>query len=747
MNTPEDAEQRLQALNRRVELLASISSGLVFEYALETEDLRALHNPEFFLGNDCDEVLARIHAGEFTSPEAFIAAFVHKKDWSVAGKAHKELMQTGESRCNLRFLRDNQWVWGKVYCWLEYDCPGGKPVTVFGYIDDIASGAIHRGIIEKFVYSISDYFIYLDIPNNFYIRFNGSNKKTLFVHDEDSDYADATHDFVHHFVVEEDRAYAFAQMQPAKILEMLNRRGEHAFYVGIMDATGYRRKQFKYVYFDREKQLVLFTRFDVTTVYEEEREYNRKLKEALTLAQKDPLTGLYNKSATEQLIQNALSAFPEQTHAFMMLDIDNFKTINDNLGHMFGDAVLSEVSLKLKRLFRNNDIVGRVGGDEFSVLMTDIDDSMVAISKATEIVRLFRHSYTENGRVWEISVSVGITLSHGDHSFADLYQRADKALYTAKRKGKCAYHLYDETETYAETRQPKPVPVTPPAPGSGPKQIPQRFFDMLYSAVDVDTGVTMALALLGELYNVSRVYVLEQDPIRNTVSNTYEWCNKGIEPEKALYQNIPLAKVRYYNRFDANGVLHCPNVEDITPQLRGLPNSRGIRSMLQVLIMDSRVARGLIGFDECTRHRVFSQQEIDNLALVSKVLGTFILKKRFADQRNAAINAKILALDCQPHSIYVVDEDFHIVYANRPLMRLIPNGMADRKCYELFRTRSSPCPECPVVNYVDELGPQEIYNDFFNIWVQVTARAIPWEGVERAFLVSCVNITNTRRII
>ncbi|MEG2930129.1 MAG: GGDEF domain-containing protein, partial [Oscillospiraceae bacterium] len=85
-------------------------------------------------------------------------------------------------------------------------------------------------------------------------------------------------------------------------------------------------------------------------------------------AQKDPLTGLYNKVAMATLANKGLSESPYEQHALMVLDIDDFKGINDTLGHAFGDLVLIDVATKLKTAFRNNDVVGRIGGDEFSVL-------------------------------------------------------------------------------------------------------------------------------------------------------------------------------------------------------------------------------------------------------------------------------------------------------------------------------------------------------------------------------------------
>ena len=105
-------------------------------------------------------------------------------------------------------------------------------------------------------------------------------------------------------------------------------------------------------------------------------------------ALRDTLTGLYNKSATELLISQKLESDsrkdPAPLNALLLLDLDNFKAANDLMGHIFGDALLTEVSKKLTNVFRSSDILGRIGGDEFMVLMKDLPNEAVAIRKAHE---------------------------------------------------------------------------------------------------------------------------------------------------------------------------------------------------------------------------------------------------------------------------------------------------------------------------------------------------------------------------
>ncbi|MEG1446457.1 MAG: diguanylate cyclase [Ruthenibacterium sp.] len=167
-------------------------------------------------------------------------------------------------------------------------------------------------------------------------------------------------------------------------------------------------------------------------------------------AQKDPMTGLYNKVAMATLSNKGLREYPYGRHALMVLDIDNFKGINDTLGHAFGDLALIDVCTKLSSAFRNSDIVGRIGGDEFAVLMKNIPDIESVRSKGTELSVLFRQTHVA-GKECKISCSIGIVVTDINEegkaeSFETLYRKADAALYQAKQNGKNQFVLYQASD-------------------------------------------------------------------------------------------------------------------------------------------------------------------------------------------------------------------------------------------------------------------------------------------------------------
>jgi diguanylate cyclase (GGDEF)-like protein len=170
-----------------------------------------------------------------------------------------------------------------------------------------------------------------------------------------------------------------------------------------------------------------------------------------TKAHKDMLTGVLNKGSFEERVTVALS--DENTKrkcAVILLDVDNFKSVNDTLGHAYGDKVLADIGDVLRKLFGEKNIIGRLGGDEFCVFLTvpdfyRINHIKYVENKCAELCREFNSKYTGDDNGYKISVSVGAAIfpDHGT-AFQKLYRCADNALYVSKRSGKDTYTIFDK---------------------------------------------------------------------------------------------------------------------------------------------------------------------------------------------------------------------------------------------------------------------------------------------------------------
>ncbi len=161
-------------------------------------------------------------------------------------------------------------------------------------------------------------------------------------------------------------------------------------------------------------------------------------KDLIYQAERDGLSGLYNKKCTENKITKYL-----KNHAdgiLLLIDLDNFKAVNDKLGHDMGDYVIQDVAQKLTLLFRSDDVIGRIGGDEFLAFIKGVKLKDLNIdAKGEQICQSIRHTYSKDNINVTISSSVGICEVRCNETFNDVYQRADKALYESKNNGKNRY--------------------------------------------------------------------------------------------------------------------------------------------------------------------------------------------------------------------------------------------------------------------------------------------------------------------
>jgi len=160
-------------------------------------------------------------------------------------------------------------------------------------------------------------------------------------------------------------------------------------------------------------------------------------EEKLILSAKmDKMTMMLNRETTMELIQKTFEEEPDMLHALFMIDVDNFKALNDTHGHQEGDKFLINLAAEIRNCFVDGDITGRIGGDEFFALMRDVQDTETVEAKAEELLRAIQKACADYADI-QISGSIGVGLyPTNGRSIGQLYAQSDKALYQAKRKGK-----------------------------------------------------------------------------------------------------------------------------------------------------------------------------------------------------------------------------------------------------------------------------------------------------------------------
>lgn len=171
--------------------------------------------------------------------------------------------------------------------------------------------------------------------------------------------------------------------------------------------------------------------------------HSRKTKEIRIMSETDALTGLYNRRAAEDHISRQMQEDgrnPDCVRPLISIDLDKFKQVNDTYGHLEGDALLIAVADTLRTSVRSSDIVGRIGGDEFVVYLSNVTDRQNAMAVAEKLCQVIRELSTMKEEWSNISASIGISFAdHPNIKMEELYISADKAMYSAKENGRNQY--------------------------------------------------------------------------------------------------------------------------------------------------------------------------------------------------------------------------------------------------------------------------------------------------------------------
>lgn len=213
--------------------------------------------------------------------------------------------------------------------------------------------------------------------------------------------------------------------------EIWNRRKNGEVYLEYLTISAIQDRQGKTVFY-----CGVFTDITVRKRYEEEIRHH---------AYHDLLTGLPNRMQLQEYFSAALAEAErsKQALAVLFIDLDGFKEVNDTMGHAAGDQLLQSVSDRLQGLMGGKDAIGRHGGDEFIILLGNLDSVSVAAERAEQIVKRLCQPFVIAGQEVRIGASIGISLfpDHGREMEA-LMQKADHALYAAKERGGYQYQLF-----------------------------------------------------------------------------------------------------------------------------------------------------------------------------------------------------------------------------------------------------------------------------------------------------------------
>ena len=477
--------------------------------------------------------------------------------------------------------------------------------------------------------------------------------------------------------------------------------------------------------------------------------HERKLKELdlLLRAEKDALTGLYNKGATQQLIENVIRESPKDAiNALIIIDLDNFKEVNDLMGHAQGDQVLMDTAAALNEIFKGGDIVGRIGGDEFVVFMKNLNAISNADILANKIVRNVNYSFDYTDRKIQVTCSVGVAIYpyHGTE-YAELFKKADKAVYTAKANGKCGYRIYDAATTMVYHATRKREEYNPQQGMAMNRSIEDLVMQVLFEDKVMESALKSAIELITGKFGFHRGYICGNDSL--PVSQTVQFTAAGYETGKETKEHYELKKVVgeiLYETYKGMSIIHDYDLS--VSEMRDYFRSEGIKSMLYYPITSQGRFQGTIILEHHEDVQLeFKDTEMEELRSLMRVLEAHILQIGLMDRLQDFVT-QIALFDNLDSYVYIVNADtYELSFINKKVLAATPEVKIGNICYKALQNRDKPCEKC-ILKSLKKDDPhcrctEEMFNYSLRSWNRCSASWLECKEENRLALINCIDIS------
>jgi len=387
----------------------------------------------------------------------------------------------------------------------------------------------------------------------------------------------------------------------------------------------------------------------------------REAEELRQRADIDTMTGVYSKQKTRDLIERHLSS-PHAKGVLLLFDLDHFKDVNDNFGHLVGDAVISDMALCLKSTFRDTDIVGRVGGDEFVAFMPDTTDLRIA-EERSEIIRTRLNRTFEHAKgSFTLTCSSGIAFAPTDGTNYDkLFEHADAALYYSKEHGRDMQARFqpgmkmsemvmanvDSDDSLGVTLQDQPV---------------EFIFQALFETGDAKMTAHLLLELFGKQFSVQRAFVYHRLPDLSWTCS-FDWHDDAITPAYEAHEGLVTDFINMNYRRTPTGLFsELDDAADTSPEICRTLEERGIHAFLHAGIMNGDEKFGCVGMDDCTGPHAWNDQERAVLRTFADILGAFLVRQMNDSDSGSELHD---VLECIDRPIFIIDgESDALTFAN-----------------------------------------------------------------------------------
>lgn len=345
--------------------------------------------------------------------------------------------------------------------------------------------------------------------------------------------------------------------------------------------------------------------------------------EIMNELQYDSLTGVYNKKTITEYAKKRIAEEKEKRIVIAILDVDNFKSVNDTFGHLYGDKVLARVGGRLKEIVGEDGVIGRIGGDEFMIVFNGLDDDQVLRGMLRAIRTQIKWEFAEDFENLSITCSIGASIFPvNGRDYEDLFKKADCCLYIAKEKGRDRYVFFrDEMHRASYEAMLNKNQLNAMKNPREIRELKNVASFMENAMTDSRKAILDAMRHMKDTFGIDNINIYYGEGMKKV----YSFGSDIPEAKDAMYVfSEEFQKLMGENeRFLQIGFADA--FSDITPDFCGRMKAERIASTIQCYIGDKRNIKGLVTFNKCRKASQWANYEIDCARIFAAVLSSMAL--------------------------------------------------------------------------------------------------------------------------
>ena len=482
--------------------------------------------------------------------------------------------------------------------------------------------------------------------------------------------------------------------------------------------------------------------------------------------QYDPLTGLICGKALEDKIKSIIAMYSGSKYALIYIDIDNFKSINEGYGHVYGDYILESISGELRRNFSADDVIGRIRGDEFMVLVRNIRGRTSVVSAVQNVMNIINSTVLKNGM--RLTASIGVSIYPDDCvNYDSLNRGAELAVSKAKASGKNKYIIYSKNDNYhrsdIELFDKKKVTLDVPvrknenfSAVSGGKE--NKLFDyalnILTESGTANDKIDAIISEIGRYYDLYGVFVVESAASGKGMVTHY-WADKVPKSSvDKLFRDVPKFWHDQDELFADKEYVHLEEYSkgiDTDPSKCAETDADNTEALIYPIIEekcrgDGHVV-GVIVFSifrsNPEKAKFLSDESKKQLQMITKMVTSNIIRVRNQKQFESDLFISNAILDNQRLQSYGIDCDTYELLYITEYTKTTGERSKGRKCYEIINGINEPCNNCPVklLKNDSERHTIEYFDDRTEAWYSSTASTIILDSGQKMRLICRTDVS------